>query len=101
MHSAAGRRGARGDVDAIVGSGVRVAAKEGTGHDLGEGVGAAGDVTADDVGVVRLVGGAVSGVACQDALTEPWGKALDLALDRVRHVFRRTVRDVAIGPAGL
>jgi hypothetical protein len=62
---------------------------------------AAVDVATHVVSVAPLRFGAVHRRAGGDHAGEPWSEALDLRLDRRRHVAGGAVWDVAVGPCGM
>src|SRR6266536_1520584 len=68
---------------------------------LPEIIGAASNVSSDEIGIRLLHLGSVSCVAGQHQIAKPGGESFYLSLDGFCHVARRTVRHVAIGPAGM
>src|SRR3546814_9560552 len=70
-------------------------------HQLEATVGAAGDVAADEVGVVGLVPAAGRDAAGDHDVAEARRVALDLALVEVCDVEVGPVRNVAVGPQGV
>ncbi len=68
---------------------------------LAEVGGAAGDVTANEVGVHLFEGGGRKDAACENAVAESGSEALDLRFEGFEHVDGGTVGDVTVGPGGV
>ena len=58
-------------------------------------------IAAHQVGIMDFHGGGTENMAAQNALAEAGGEAFHLGFDGVRHVQRRSVRNVAVGPGGV
>src|SRR5436190_13829980 len=98
MHAAAGGRGARADENAFVRRRIWIARRKRTREKLLHRVRAAGDVAADDVGVVLLVLRGVPRVPRENAIAEAGSEALDLPLDALGHILGRSIRHVTVTP---
>ena len=98
VHAASGRRGGRAQVDALQGRAVRVPPRRRPEDHLAERGGTGIDVAADVARVVLLGRHGREGRARQDQVAEAGREPLDLRLDPLGHVHRRTVGDVAVGP---
>jgi hypothetical protein len=101
MHAAPGRSRRRTDEEARHGCRVRHPPGHGAGPKLAQVLDPSDDVAADVVRVAPLHLGAVHRRARDDQVAEARGEALDLGLDRIRHVARRPARHVAVGPSGV
>ena len=101
MDSAARGSGGGAKVNAGKRGAVGRCGEDGTGKELPEGGGAAGDIAAGKVGVPCLEAGGAHDVACEDAIPETGGESLDLPLDAAGHVEDGAEGDVAVGPEGV
>jgi hypothetical protein len=96
VDSSAGRSGGGAKKNVFRGSGV--SADRGAEKKLAEGVGAAGDVASDEVGVVGFELRGRFGGAGDDEIFEAGSEAFDLRFDGGGHVGGGVGRDVAVGP---
>ena len=101
MHACARGSGRRAEVEPGHRSGVGAPTEGRPDKELPECVRTPGDVAPDEVGVVVLEVCRRACRACQDTLAEAGREALDLSLDTLAHIERRSVRDMAIGPRGV
>src|ERR1019366_7713544 len=99
MDSAAGR--SRGTAEVQPGQRRAIEAPGGAQEELPYMGAPAAEIATDEVGIMAFHGGGAENVAPQNALAEAGGKALHLRLDGVRHVHRRRVGHVAVGPGGV
>ena len=102
VDAAAGRRRGRAEVDRRVRRRVRLdEAPRRPGEQLAEVHPPAADVAADVVRVGRLELGRAGRPELEDPLAAARREPLDLGQDRLGHVGRRAVRNVAVGPDGV
>src|SRR5262245_16163931 len=99
MYARTGWSGGRAEKDRAVGSAIE--AGSGAEKGLREAHRAAGDVTADIVGIVVMHVGGVQLAASEDAVSEARCEPLDLPLDRLGHIGRGSRGNVTIGPASV
>src|SRR6266540_6556670 len=98
MHSGPRRRRARAEKNARIRSGVRIELRKGTSYELQQRVGAATDIATNEVRVVRLELGGVERMPGDNAIAKAGREAFHLPLNAFSHVFRRTVRNMAVAP---
>src|SRR5216683_6934990 len=96
MHATGGRRGGRAEVQTPIRC--RVEPRCWPDEELPQVGDSAVDVAADVVGIVALDVGRRHDVTGEDARGEARGESLDLRLDSLAHVDRRSIRHMAIGP---
>src|SRR6202011_6423057 len=96
MHSAGWWRRRRAEVELPVRRGVQ--APSGADEELAQVGDPAIDVAADAVGIVAFEVGRAHDVTSEDTRREAGGESLDLRLDPLAHVHRRSIGDMAISP---
>src|SRR5438552_18572124 len=99
MDAPSRRRGAGAEKDSPIRRGVRVDGQDRPGQKLQQRVRPAADVAADHIRVIRFELCGVHSVTLKDAGAESGSEALDLTLDRVRHISWRTAGGMTLGPA--
>src|SRR6266568_6767282 len=101
MHPSAGRRRRRANIDTLSRCRVRYRPDRRTCEELPEILHPAIDIATNVIRIILLKLKRVRDMPSQDAITEARRKALNLSFDPLRHVERRTVRNMAIRPQGL
>src|SRR3954470_21769808 len=96
MYSAAGRRGSTAEED--TGKGGAVEAARRAEEELAQVDCSAVEIAANQIRIMNFQGGGAGDMAAQNALPEAGGEALHLSFNSIRHIQRRSVGNVAVGP---